>query len=109
MIPWLLIAELLSASKGTLSSMIQSKVDQYPCSGEINREIKNAPKMLERIENFYSDQAVKIDYFDGLSMTFKGWRFNLRSSNTEPVVRLNVEATSGELVELKTEEILGFF
>jgi len=108
MIPWLLIAELLSASKGTLSSMIQSKIDRYPCSGEINREIQNVPKTLQRIERFYSDQAVKVGYFDGLSMTFKGWRFNLRSSNTEPVVRLNVEATACELMEAKTEEILGF-
>ncbi|MEJ6611814.1 MAG: phosphomannomutase CpsG [Porticoccus sp.] len=108
MIPWLLTAELLGVSGKSLSSMVKSRMEKYPCSGEINREIKDVTGKLNDLEIFYNEKAVEVDHFDGLSMIFEGWRFNLRSSNTEPVVRLNVEAITCELMESKTEEILRF-
>lgn len=106
MIPWLLIAELVSDTGNSLSSMIQSRMEEYPCSGEINRKIDDAPGLLAALKSNYFDNAQKIDHSDGLSMSFDGWRFNLRSSNTEPVVRLNVEATDQKVMEEKTEELL---
>jgi phosphomannomutase len=108
MIPWLLTAELLGVSGKSLSSMVKSRMEKYPCSGEINREIKDVTGKFNDLEIFYNEKAVEVDHFDGLSMIFEGWRFNLRSSNTEPVVRLNVEAITCELMESKTEEILRF-
>lgn len=106
MIPWLLIAELVSATGKSLSSMIQSRIEAYPCSGEINRKIENPQSVLADFEADYQDDALVIDKTDGVSLAFKDWRFNLRCSNTEPVVRLNVEATSVELMEEKTKELL---
>lgn len=106
MIPWLLIAELVSDSGNSLSSMIQSRMDEYPCSGEINRKIDDAPGVLAALKSNYLENAQQVDHSDGLSMSFDGWRFNLRSSNTEPVVRLNVEATDQKVMEEKTEELL---
>ena len=99
MIPWLLIAELVSDTDNSLSSMVQSRMDEYPCSGEINRKIDDAPGVLAALKSNYLDNAQQVDQSDGLSMSFDGWRFNLRSSNTEPVVRLNVEATNQKVME----------
>jgi phosphomannomutase len=81
-------------------------MDEYPCSGEINRKIDDAPGVLAALKSNYLDNAQQVDLSDGLSMSFDGWRFNLRSSNTEPVVRLNVEATNQKVMEEKTEELL---
>lgn len=106
MIPWLLVAELVSDTGNSLSSMIKSRMNEYPCSGEINRKIDDAPSVLAALKNNYLNDAKEVDHSDGLSMSFDGWRFNIRSSNTEPVVRLNVEATDQALMEAKTEEIL---
>ncbi|MDX2350257.1 MAG: phosphomannomutase CpsG, partial [Porticoccus sp.] len=108
MIPWLLVAELISDTGSSLSSMIQSRMDEFPCSGEINHQVDNAPSLLAKLKSHYSPEAKSIDQSDGLSMSFDGWRFNLRSSNTEPVVRLNVEATATELMENKTKELLAW-
>jgi len=106
MIPWLLIAELVSDTGDSLSSMIQSRMNEYPCSGEINRKIDDASGVLATLKSNYLDNAQQVDHSDGLSMSFDGWRFNLRSSNTEPVVRLNVEATDQKVMKEKTEELL---
>lgn len=106
MIPWLLIAELISVDGTTLSSMVQSRMEEFPCSGEINRQISDAPSVLVALNAHYLNDAETVDHVDGLSMSFDGWRFNLRSSNTEPVVRLNVEAVNHALMEAKTQEIL---
>lgn len=106
MIPWLLVAELVSDTGDSLSSMIQSRMNEFPCSGEINRKIDDAPRVLAALKNNYLKDAEQVDHSDGLSMSFNGWRFNIRSSNTEPVVRLNVEATDQAVMEAKTEEIL---
>lgn len=108
MIPWLLIAELISSSGNSLSSMVRSRMDEYPCSGEINRQIDNPQAVMEALENHYCGEALAVEHFDGLSMSLEGWRFNIRSSNTEPVVRLNVEATDHALMTSKTKEVLEF-
>jgi phosphomannomutase len=107
MIPWLLVIELMSKSGKSLAELVNERMAAFPASGEINTEIKDPPRLLEIIEQRYADKAVSIDHTDGLSMTFNDWRFNLRMSNTEPVVRLNVESRGDEaLMNAKTAEIL---
>ena len=107
MIPWLLVIELMSKSGKSLAELVNERMAAFPASGEINTEIKDPPRLLEIIEQQYADQAVSIDHTDGISMTFNDWRFNLRMSNTEPVVRLNVESRGDEsLMNSKTKEIL---
>lgn len=108
MIPWLLVLELLSKSSGkTLSDFMEERIQHYPCSGEINSKVKDADVVLERIEKEYSSEG-KTAKIDGLSVEFPDWRFNLRKSNTEPMLRLNVEARDNEnLMREKTDELLG--
>ena len=107
MIPWLLIAELLCLKGRPLSSLVESRIAKFPSSGEINRTIANADDALTRVEEFYKERAANIDKLDGISMEFKNWRFNLRKSNTEPLVRLNVESRGDfELMRKKTQQIL---
>lgn len=79
----------------------------FPCSGEINRRIEDAPVLLESLAREYGTDAVSVERTDGLSIEYKDWRFNVRSSNTEPVVRLNVESRGSQaLMEEKTNELL---
>ncbi|MBW3567186.1 MAG: phosphomannomutase [Proteobacteria bacterium] len=107
MIPWLLIAERLSESGASLSSLVSERIAAFPCSGEINRTVDDADAVIAAIEHRYSKDALDIDYTDGISMEFAQWRFNLRKSNTEPVIRLNVESRGdAELTRRKTEELL---
>ena len=107
MIPWLLVLELMAKSKKPLSQMVEECIEAYPASGEINREVNNAPGALKALEQEYAPAAQGIEHVDGLSMDFGAWRFNMRSSNTEPVVRLNVESRADqELMEEKTLELL---
>jgi phosphomannomutase len=82
----------------------------FPASGEINRRLSgDAKSVLARAEAHYKSGAVSVDYTDGLSIEFKSWRFNLRGSNTEPLVRLNVESRADEgLMREKTAELLKF-
>ena len=107
MIPWLLILELLSQADGkSLSGLMKERMERFPCSGEINSKVKDADEVLNRIEEEYGSQgeATKID---GLSVDLNSWRFNLRKSNTEPVIRLNVETKQDvSLMQVKTEELL---
>ena len=91
MLPWLLIAELLSNSADKLSTMVAKSQDAYPCSSEINYKVEDVSKTLSNIENYYKPQGAVIDYTDGLSIEFSDWRFNVRGSNTEPLLRLNLE------------------
>ena len=106
MIPWLLIAELVSVLSKPLSKLVDERMKLYPCSGEINYRVDNVQSTLKRIMSFYSDREPVVDRTDGVSLEFDNWRFNLRASNTEPLLRLNVEAKSdSELVQLKVEEI----
>lgn len=107
MIPWLLVLELMSTSGNKLSALVEERMRLFPASGEINRRLSDPETIIAGIEESYRATAIGIDRTDGLSMEFETWRFNLRSSNTEPVVRLNVEARSNlSLMQEKTEELL---
>lgn len=107
MIPWMLVAELLCVKNKQLSQLVNDRVSTYPASGEINSVIDDPSEAITRVlENYHKDAAV-VDHTDGISVEFSNWRFNLRTSNTEPVVRLNVESRSdADLMENKTREIL---
>ncbi|MCC8459731.1 phosphomannomutase CpsG [Photorhabdus aegyptia] len=107
MIPWLLISELLSVKSIPLSQLVDDMITTYPSSGEINSKIENPNIAINRVLEFYKTSAITEDYTDGISLDFGNWRFNLRSSNTEPIVRLNVEARNNiNLMNQKTDEIL---
>ncbi len=106
MIPWLLVTGLISTTGKPLSSMVSERMAAYPCSGEINRSVEDAAAVLARAEQVYSAQG-EVDHVDGVSVDCGSWRFNLRMSNTEPVVRLNVESRADQaLMEEKTAELL---
>ncbi|WP_373976116.1 phosphomannomutase CpsG [Chitinibacter sp. SCUT-21] len=107
MIPWLLVTELMSRSGQKLSAMVSERIAAFPSSGEINRVVPDAKAAIAKVRAAYEAQAVSVDETDGVSMDFGAWRFNLRSSNTEPVIRLNVESRSNpELMQIRTAEIL---
>lgn len=107
MIPWLLVAGLISSAGQTLSSLVEERMAAYPSSGEINLRLENPKAAIEQIESKFKGLASDVDHTDGLSMGFGEWRFNLRMSNTEPVVRLNVESKGDQaLMESKTEALL---
>ncbi|MBM3299906.1 MAG: phosphomannomutase [Deltaproteobacteria bacterium] len=107
MIPWLHMVQLLSQADQPLSQLVQARMEKYPVSGEINRAVKDPQGVLKKIEANYRYKNPVIDYTDGLSMEFDSWRFNLRPSNTEPVIRLNVEVRQNkELLAERTEELL---
>ena len=79
----------------------------FPVSGEINRRIADADACIDAVEATYMPSALQVDYTDGISVSFKDWRFSLRKSNTEPLVRLNVESRGDQaLMEAKTQELL---
>jgi len=105
MIPFLLILQLMSEEKKTLAQLVDEMIAAYPCSGEINSTISDPAGKIKEIEKKYSDG--KIDELDGISIEYPNWRFNLRMSNTEPILRLNVESRNDEkLMKEKTEELL---
>jgi phosphomannomutase len=107
MIPWLLVCELLSRKQQTLSSMLADRIAKFPSPGEINSHVADAKVAIEKVFAHYEQGANLIDKTDGISLEFDDWRFNLRMSNTEPVVRLNVESRGNKkLVEEKTAEVL---
>jgi phosphomannomutase len=94
MIPWLLIAELVSRSQRSLGNWVKDRFSAFPSSSEINFKVNNASKAIENVLSAYRADALSIDEIDGVSLAFEDWRFNLRRSNTEPLVRLNVEGKS---------------
>ena len=106
MIPWLLIAQLVSSSGKTLGELVADRVRAFPCSGEINFRVDDAQATVARVMAHYHDDAAVLDHTDGVSAEFPDWRFNLRSSNTEPLLRLNIE-TRGDtaLLTQRTEEL----
>lgn len=111
MIPWLMIAELLSRSGHTLAELVSDRSIMFPSSGELNFTVDDASNAISRVLSAYQSDARSFDETDGISLTFNDWRFNLRKSNTEPLVRLNVEAR-GITVDIHTKiaqitEILG--
>ncbi|MEI7376854.1 phosphomannomutase CpsG [Dickeya chrysanthemi] len=107
MIPWLLVAELISVRGQSLSQLVSERMQAYPASGEINSLLTDPVAAIARVRAALEPQALTVDETDGISLTFADWRFNLRSSNTEPVVRLNVESRQNvRLMEEKTRTIL---
>jgi phosphomannomutase len=107
MIPWLLVIDLLSKKKLSLKELVQSRMDKFPSPGEINSKVKDADKAIERVFKQYKNHAIKEDRTDGLSFEFDDWRFNLRQSNTEPVIRLNIETRGNkELLAQHCEDLL---
>lgn len=91
MIPWLLVAALLSETKQSLSSLVEDMIAKFPCSGEINFKVADTQTVIQRIFDHYADQKPEIDKTDGVSLDFGAWRVNIRASNTEPLLRLNIE------------------
>ena len=107
MVPWLLVVGLMSTKNKSLAQLVDERMALFPASGEINRKIDDAKSVLAQIQADYAPDAISVDHTDGLSMEFPQWRFNVRMSNTEPVVRLNVESRADEsLMQEKTTELI---
>lgn len=107
MIPWLQVVEAMCAEGRPLSEMVDERIARYPVSGEINLTLADAERGLALLREKYSGEALSVSDIDGMSFEFKSWRFNVRPSNTEPVLRVNVESRADdELMHEKTEEVL---
>ena len=107
MIAWLLLYKLLSLCGRPLSEMVDERMRLFPVSGEINRKVRDAKEVLDRARERYEKDALAVTFVDGLSMDMGDWRFNLRVSNTEPLLRLNVESRADQaLMEAKRDELL---
>jgi phosphomannomutase/phosphomannomutase/phosphoglucomutase len=106
MIPWLLVTQILSESGKPLSTLVGERIGMFPVSGELNYRVPDAKATIAAIADRYGAHALKVDRTDGISYEFPEWRFNLRTSNTEPLIRLNVEARGSEqLMRDKTNEL----
>jgi phosphomannomutase len=104
MIPWLLVCSLLSRKRTSLSALVGERMLAFPCSGEINFRVADADAVIRAVEDSYGDGVV--DRTDGLSISFADWRFNIRKSNTEPLLRLNVETRGDrDLLERKLADL----
>lgn len=108
MLPWLYVVSELCRRDCTLAEVVDAAITRYPVSGEMNRQVDHATKIIDEIEKKYAPDALRVDHLDGLSIEFSDWRFNLRTSNTEPLTRLNMETRgNSKLLQEKTEELLG--
>jgi phosphomannomutase len=106
MIPWLLVCNRMCREDRPISAMVSDRVRAYPCSGEINFQVTDATATIEGVLNYYAAFDPVIDRTDGIGLSFPDWRFNLRASNTEPLIRLNVESRDDRpLMEAKTAEL----
>lgn len=106
-IPWLLVLELMQQKNLPLSALVGERIARFPCSGEINRTVSRTQEMLAAVEAHFAAEAILVERVDGLSMEFTHWRFNMRSSSTEPLARLNVESRGDvTLMREKTKELL---
>jgi phosphomannomutase len=107
MIPWLLVLEIMGRTGQSLSALVAARMARYPCSGEINRTVQDPDAVIARVEALFQPDATACDRTDGLSLEFPTWRFNLRKSNTEPVLRLNVETRQDPaLLQEKTAALM---
>ncbi|MBZ5637517.1 MAG: phosphomannomutase [Acidobacteriia bacterium] len=107
MIPWLLVLSIMSETGKSLSELVAERMRRYPASGEINRRVADPLASIGRIRASYGPRALRVDETDGVGVEFERWRFNLRASNTEPLIRLNVESRGdAALMEEKTRELL---
>ena len=108
MIPWLMIIELLSSCGKPLSSLIKERQKEFPSSGEINFTLVDPKASIEKVIQSFEKEAISKDNLDGVSLNFGDWRFNLRCSNTEPMVRLNIESKDNvSLISKVRKEIEG--
>jgi phosphomannomutase len=106
MIPWLLVVQCMCRTGLLLSDLVRRRMQAYPCSGEINFRVTDPAATLERVLAHYAAHEPLVDRSDGIGLSFPSWRFNLRASNTEPLIRLNVESRgSGTLLAAKTVEL----
>ncbi|MAS24393.1 MAG: phosphomannomutase CpsG [Oceanospirillaceae bacterium] len=106
MIPWLLVAELLCVEGVSMSQLVGERMAEFPCSGEINYKVQDVPAVLEKVKAFYAEDNPVLDTTDGVSLEFDDWRVNIRASNTEPLLRLNVESRGdADLVSKRVAEI----
>jgi phosphomannomutase/phosphoglucomutase len=106
MIPWLLVAALMSETGKSLAQLVDERIEAFPCSGEINYKVDDVPGSIAKILAHFLPQQPKVDKTDGISLEFVDWRFSLRGSNTEPLLRLNVESRADEaLVSQRVAEI----
>ena len=92
MIPWLLVISVLSETGQSLSSLVEKMITKFPCSGEINFKVADTQVTIQKLFDHFADQNPSIDHTDGVSLDFGAWRFNVRASNTEPLLRLNIES-----------------
>jgi len=107
MIPWLLIAEIMSEQNKTMAQLVDERIDAYPVSGEINMTVGDSQKVIDSVKAHFDDQDYEFDSTDGIGLTFDNWRFNIRSSNTEPLLRLNVESRNNvRLMEEKRDMLI---
>ena len=107
MVPWLMVLEVMSRKGKTLSELVGERMARFPVSGEINRRLDDPDRAIARIRERYAASSLRVDETDGIGFDFPDWRFNLRKSNTEPLIRLNVEARGDrQLMNAKTEEVL---
>ena len=107
MIPWLVVTQLMSDTGKSLSQLVGERMRLFPASGEINRRVPDVPGTIAAVLAKYQPTALSVDRTDGVSVEFDRWRFNLRGSNTEPLIRLNVESRGDEsLMREKTAELL---
>ncbi|UXN36676.1 phosphomannomutase CpsG [Avibacterium paragallinarum] len=107
MIPWLLVMELVSTTGKSLGELVNESINAFPSPGEINSKLVDAQAAIARVRAAYEENAISVNEIDGISIEYPNWRFNLRTSNTEPVVRLNLETRGDRKLMLeKTEEIL---
>lgn len=107
MIPWLLVAEMVSRTGQSLKSLVEARMEAFPVSGEINRRLTDAEAALAAVRAAFEKDALDVDETDGLSFAFSDWRFNVRKSQTEPLVRLNVETRQNPaLLADKTAAVL---
>ncbi|CAI8863963.1 phosphohexomutase domain-containing protein [Pseudomonas donghuensis] len=106
MIPWLLVCAVISESGKSLAELVDEYIAQFPCSGEINYQVDDVSATILRIRKHFSPQALQMDETDGVSLEFENWRFNVRGSNTEPLLRLNIETRADErLLQRKIVEL----
>ena len=92
MIPWLLAISVMSETQQSLSSLVENMIEKFPCSGEINFKVENTQVTIQKIMDYFANQKPSIDETDGISLDFGAWRLNVRASNTEPLLRLNIES-----------------
>jgi phosphomannomutase len=107
MIPWLIVAQIISETGQSLSTLVGDRISKFPVSGELNYRVPDAKAAIAAVEARYAPSALTSDRTDGISFEFPDWRINLRTSNTEPLLRLNIEArNSMQLMRAKTDEVL---